>query len=144
MQRAREEGAARSLFDDLAQIHHRDVVADVLDHGHVVRNEQERLPLLPLDPPQQVQNLRADGNVQRRHRLIAHDQVRRAGQRPGHVQALPLPTGKLVRKQLALFGPQPHQFKHCGHARFAPAGRVDAHQVQRRPHNVFGALARVQ
>ena len=38
----------RGHFDDLAEVHHRDVVADVLDHGEVVGDEQERDAVLAL------------------------------------------------------------------------------------------------
>ena len=40
MQRPREQGLLVSIFDDLTEVHDRNAVTDVLDHGKIVGNEQ--------------------------------------------------------------------------------------------------------
>ena len=70
------------------------------DGGEVMRDEQIGQPQFGLQIAQQVQDLRADRNVQRRDRLVQHHQPRRQRQRAGDGDALALPAGKLVRKQI--------------------------------------------
>ena len=50
-----------------------------------------------LEPVHQVEDLGADGDVERRDRLVGHDQPRAEGQRPGEADPLALAAGKLVR-----------------------------------------------
>ena len=95
-----------AALDDLAEVHHGDVVADVLDHRHVVRDEQVGQAELALQPHQQVQDLRADRDVERRHRLVADHQLGVGGERARDVDALALAAGELVREQVLLLGPQ--------------------------------------
>ena len=40
MERLAEEAPLVRVFDDLAEIHHGDAVADVLDHGEIMRDEK--------------------------------------------------------------------------------------------------------
>ena len=101
-----KKAAARRALDDLAEVHHRDVVADVLHHRHVVRDEEIGQAELALQPRQQVQDLRADRDVERRHRLVADHQLGVGGQRARDVDALALPARELVRKQVLLLGAQ--------------------------------------
>ena len=57
--------SARRLLDDPAEVHHRDVVGEMLDDRQVVRDEQVRdVPLL-LQIIEQIEDLRLDRNVQR-------------------------------------------------------------------------------
>ena len=53
-------------LDDAAEIHHGDAVGDVLHHGEIVRDEDvgEAEPVLQV--AQQVEDLRADRDVERR------------------------------------------------------------------------------
>ena len=44
-----------------------------------------------------AQDLRLDGHVERRRRLVGDEQARLAGERDGDHHALPLPAGQLVR-----------------------------------------------
>ena len=76
MLRVLEYILAASGLDDPPVIHHRHTVGDIFDNGQVVRNKQHREPELSLDVLQQIEDLRLDGNVERRHGLIANDQVR--------------------------------------------------------------------
>jgi hypothetical protein len=72
-QRARVRVARHGIEDvrwtdlhDFAEIHHRDAVADVLDHRQVVRDEEVREPEPRPQVGQQVQHLRLDRHVERR------------------------------------------------------------------------------
>ena len=60
-------------------------------------DEQDRHPLVLLQRLDQLQDLRLDGHVQRRRRLVRDQQPRVAGQRHGDHHALAHPAGKAVR-----------------------------------------------
>ncbi len=142
MQRPREEGPARRAFDDLPEVHHRDVVADVLDHGHVVRDEEIGQAELALQACEQVQDLRADRDVEGRHRLVADDQLRIRRERTRDVDALALSARELVREELLLLGPEADGGEQLGDACRALGRRADLHQVERRTHRGAGTFAR--
>ena len=75
-------------LDDLAQVHHRDAVADVLHDRKVVRDEEVRDAVLALQIDEQVHHLRLDRHVERAHRLVADDELRAQRQRIGLARAL--------------------------------------------------------
>ena len=75
MLRSSENLPLGSDFDDLAQIHHRDPVGEVLDDREVVADEKKRKPKLALQIPQQVNDLCLHRHVERGDRLVAHDQI---------------------------------------------------------------------
>ena len=85
------------MLDDPAQVHHRDVAADVAHHGEVVRDEEVRQAELVLEAHHQVQHLRLDRDVERRDGLVGDDELRLDGERPGDTDPLPLPAAELVR-----------------------------------------------
>ena len=58
--RVGEAGVAICYFHDPAEVHDSNAVADVLDHAHVVRDEDVGQPELCLERLQQVQDLRLD------------------------------------------------------------------------------------
>ena len=89
--------AGRRDLDDRAQVHHGDAVGDVADDGEVVRDEQVGERELLLQLLEQVDDLRLDRDVERRDRLVRHDEVGVQGQRPGQADALALAAGELVR-----------------------------------------------
>jgi hypothetical protein len=70
-----------SDFDDLAQIHHRNPMGEVLDDREIVTDEKERKPKIALQVPQQVDDFCLDRHVERRNRLVAHDQIGLGGKR---------------------------------------------------------------
>ena len=84
-------------LDDPAEVHHRDPVADVADDGQVVGDEQEPEVELGAQPLEQADDLGLDADVERRHRLVEHEQVGADGERPGDADALALPARELVR-----------------------------------------------
>ena len=73
-----EDLLSRRLLDNAAEIHDGDAVAEMLDHGEIVRDEEigEAEPAAQLH--EQVQHLRLDRDVERRHRLVADDEIGRA------------------------------------------------------------------
>jgi len=62
-------------LDDFSQVHHRHAVGDMLDHAQVVGDEEVRQLELGLQVLQEIDDLGLDGHVQRRDRLVAHDQL---------------------------------------------------------------------
>src|SRR6185437_1165000 len=98
MRGAREKLLRRPDLADPAEIHHRDAVTDCFDHGKVVGDEQQRQAETGLHLLQQVEDLRADGDVERRDRLVADDEFRVEHQRARNADALALPAGKFVRQ----------------------------------------------
>ncbi len=103
---------ARRHLAQLAEVHHGDPIADVLDDGQVVGDEQQRQTVAGLEILEQVEHLGLHADVERRHRLVADHQARIEDERAGDGDALALSAGELVRP--ALGGP----------------GRVDADLVE--------------
>ena len=62
-------------LNDPPQIHHADIVADTLHHGHVVADEEEAQLHLLLQFHHQVEHLRLHRHVQSRDGLIRDDQL---------------------------------------------------------------------
>jgi hypothetical protein len=60
MLRIFDDRGARADLDDLAQVHHRRAVADALDDGDVVRDEQEGEPHFCLQAHHQIDGARLD------------------------------------------------------------------------------------
>ncbi len=106
-----------ALLDDLAVGHHADPVGHAADDAEVVGDEQHRHAEALLQVLQQLEDLRLDGDVERRRRLVGDQQVRLVGQRHGDHHALPLAAGQLVR-----IGGQPL------------LGVADAHEIEQLEH----------
>ena len=84
-------------FHDAASLHDGDAGGELRDHGEAVRNQQVRERKFALQILQQLEDLRADGNVEGGDRLVGHDQARAPHQGARDADALPLAAGKLVR-----------------------------------------------
>ena len=89
-----EQLAAVGQLGHLAQVHDRDPVADVLDHAHVVGDEQVRQAELALELLEQVQDLGLDRHVERGDRLVADDEVGLDDEGPGDPDALALAAAR--------------------------------------------------
>ena len=89
-------GGRRDL-DDLAEVHHGDPVGDVTHDREIVRDEQERQVQLVLKLLEQVDDLRLDRDVQRRHRLVAHEELRIEREGARQPDPLALAARELVR-----------------------------------------------
>ena len=74
---------ASASLDDLAEIHDRDAVADMRHAGEIVADEQVAHAERRLQMLQLVHDLRADRHVERRDRLVQHDQPRVGRPAPG-------------------------------------------------------------
>ena len=84
----------------LAQVHHRHPVADLLDQRQVVRDEQVGKAEFGAQPLEEVEHLGLDEHVERGDRLVADQQRGLQGHRAGDGDALRLPAGQLPRVPL--------------------------------------------
>jgi hypothetical protein len=120
-------------LDQLAQVHDPDLVGHVLDHRQVVGDDHVGQPVRRLQPLHQVQHLRPDGHIQRRDRLIGHDQARVQGQRPRQPDPLPLPAGELVRVPLDRVAGQADLAQQLEHPLLLLLGTAEPLNKQRLP-----------
>ena len=95
--RRREDPGHRSGLDDATGIHDRNVVRRLRHHAEVMRDEDHGRAHLAAQPADQVQDLRLDGHVERRGRLVGDQELRFAGERHGDHHALAHAAGELVR-----------------------------------------------
>ena len=102
-----EDRGARADLDDLAEIHHRDAVADALDHGHVVRDEEIGEPELRLQVEHQVEHLRLDRHIERRNRLVGDDQLRASASARAMQSRWRWPPENSCGKRRAMSGARP-------------------------------------
>ncbi len=89
---------------ELAQVHHRDPVADLLDQGQVVGDEQVGQAQLAAQPLEEVEHLRLDQHVQGGDRLVADEQRRLKGDGARDGDPLRLAAGQLARVALGVPG----------------------------------------
>src|SRR5439155_23277839 len=89
--------AGRRHLDDATEIHHRNALADVFDHREIMGDKEISQPEFLLQILQQIDDLGLDRHVQRRHRLIADDQLGLDGERARDADALALAAGELIR-----------------------------------------------
>jgi hypothetical protein len=98
MARPREQRRLRGEFDDPAQVHHADLVADVAHDGEVVRDEEIGQAVARLQVLHDVEDLRLHRDVERRRRLVADQELRLGGERARDRDALALAARELVRE----------------------------------------------
>ena len=84
-------------FDDLAGIHHRDLVADLGDHAEIVGDQNDRGPARRLQLAHQIEDLRLQGDVERGGRLVRDQKPGIAGQRHRDHDALAHAARQFVR-----------------------------------------------
>ena len=134
------------VLHNLPQIHHRRLRRHIAHGGQVVGNQQVADIVLLLQILQQVHHLRPDGHIQRRHRLVQHNQLGVGHQRRGYGDALPLPAAELVRVVVGLLRVQADLRQHLGHpvVLFAFGNAAVDHQRLRHdvPHPHPGAQRR--
>jgi hypothetical protein len=132
MQRVFIERVTVCELDDFPHVHHCDARGDVAHDRKVVRDKQVRQLELLLQIFQQVNDLRLNGNVERRNGFVAHDEFGTDGERPGDPDALALSAGKLVRIAICVVGLQPNQLQQLLYAlvdRLAGRETVNAHRL---------------
>ncbi len=131
-------------LDDLAEVHHGHAVGDVAHHRQVVGDEEVGQAELLLEVFEQVHDLGLDRDVERGPRLVADDEVRIGGKRPGDADALPLAAGELVRVAVGEVGVEAdrlQQFLHALGALVLGHQLVDLHRLG---HDVAHGHAWVQ
>ena len=101
-------------LDEAAAVHHCDAVAHVSQGREVVRDEEVGQTEAALQLHQEVEDLRAHGDVERRDRLVADDERRVGRERARDRHPLPLPTGQLERSPLAEVGVEPNELQQLG------------------------------
>ena len=95
---------------------HGDLVADVLDDGEVMGDEEVGEAELLLQIHEKIDDLGLDGNVEGADRLVANDEFRFDGEGAGDADALALAAAKLVRETAGVGGVEADQLEKFGHA----------------------------
>ena len=86
-----------ALFHRFPVVHDEYPVSDLRHHAHVVGDEDDRHAHLFLQLPDELEDLRLNGHVERCRRFVGDKQGRLAGQGHRDHDALAHPPGKLVR-----------------------------------------------
>ena len=131
-------------LDELAAVHDRDPVAHRAHDGEVVRDEQVGQPELVLEVLEKVEDLRLDRDVERRHGLVADDELRVQRERPRDPDPLPLAAGELVRVAVDEARVEADDVEELAHAGAAVAARADAVHDERLRDDVADGHARVE
>ena len=97
MRRACEQRVGIGDLDDASEIHHGDAVGDVPHDREIVRDEQVGQFQLALQILQEIDDLRLDGDIESRYRLVADDETRLQREGASDADALALPAGELMR-----------------------------------------------
>ena len=79
-----EKLARRGGFHKAPQIHHRNVITCMCNHGQVVTDKHKSNAKITLKLFQKVQNICLDRNVKRRHAFIGNYKFGARHQRPGN------------------------------------------------------------
>ncbi len=107
-----------SQLDDLSQVHDGDVRGHIGHHGQVVPDQQVTEFQVLLQIHQEVNDLQADGDVQRGRGFVEDDDLRVRGNGPGDGHALPLASAQFVRVDLYQSGVQTHRSQRFQSFRF--------------------------
>ena len=113
------DGVAVGQLHQVAQIHHRNTVGNILHDVQVVGDEHIGQVQLLLQILQQIDDLALNGNVQSGDGLIAHNKLRLNGQSAGNADTLTLTAGKLVREAVGVLPVQADSLQQLIHALLA-------------------------
>ena len=83
-------------FHDLSSVHNKDPVTEAGHHAQIVGDHDHRGIHFFLHIPDQLQNLRLNGHVQSRGRLVGNDELRIVGQSDGNDDPLAHAAGKFM------------------------------------------------
>ena len=86
-------------------------------------------PISSLQLLEQVEDLRLDRDVERRHRLVGDDELRLQGDRARDPDALPLAAGELVRIAVVVLGVEPDALHQLA-ARAPALASLSSHREQ--------------
>ena len=138
-----EQRCRRLEFHNASVSHDRDPIADLGGHAEIVGDENHRQVHPLADFVQQLQDLRLNGHIQGRHRLIRHQNFGFEREGTGNADALALTAGELVwetvigsriqahglkeltRPVLGLIGAHAHQDRTLGDDLPDPRTRVE-------------------
>src|SRR5712671_1158308 len=122
VERVVEELVARRQLDDAAEIHDRDALAQMPYDREVVGDEQvgQAEPFAQI--LEQVDDLGLNRHVERRHGLIADDELRLHRERPRDPDALALAARHLVGVAVGEFRIEPAYREKLAHASGTPRG----------------------
>ena len=116
MNRPNADLAGFAQFHDLAQVHHRDAVADMANDSDVVRDEKHRKIELLLKCQQQIEYLGLHGYIERRDRLVGDEKTRLGGQSAGDGNPLTLSPAECMGKSTLVRRSQPDHLQQFAHA----------------------------
>ena len=105
MARVAEHFVAGAVFDHVAEIHHHHLVGDVAYHREIVADEDIGELKLVLQVGQQIEDLRLDREIERRHRLVENEQRGIEHERAGDGDALALAPREHVWVAIVLLRP---------------------------------------
>ena len=100
MLRCGEHRLHPSRLDHLAILHHADAVGVPAHDRQIVADQQQSQPTRRLLGRQQLQDLRLDGDIQRRGRFVGNQQSGVVGKRGGDHHTLALAAGQLMRESV--------------------------------------------
>jgi hypothetical protein len=106
--RAAAHGLRTAHLHELPQIHHAHPMAQVFHCCHIVADQQGGDASLLLDILQQVEDLRADGDIERGKWLIQGDQRRLQRKGRGNADPLALAAAELMREFVSAVAGQSH------------------------------------
>ena len=124
MLRLAEQPFGRRAFNEPAEIHHRHLARDMLDHGEVVADEEIGEAEIAAQFAQQVQDLRLHRHIERRRRLVAHHDARPQHQGAGDGDPLALAAGQFGWQAAAHLGGEADSRQHLVGAP-GPLGTTD-------------------
>ena len=131
----------RRIFHHASRVHHAHHVGVLGHHAQVVRDEHDAHAAIALQSAQQFQDLRLDGDIERRGGLVGQQHLGLARQRHGDHHALTHAAAEPVRilvQQVALALAQRHQIA----LEALLQAVVDAHFLQRRDRALHGLIGR--
>src|ERR1700730_6453993 len=116
MLRGVENPGDRPVFDDLAVLQDRDVVAEDADDRQIVADEHHGETEPGAQLPEQQQDMRLRRHVEAGHDLVGDDEVRLQRESAGDAGAVALASRQLMRIAVGEAGRQPDQIEQSRRA----------------------------
>jgi hypothetical protein len=126
------------------QIHYANAITDMFHNRKTVRNEEVGQAVAALQILHQVDDLRLNRDIQRRHRFIGYDQPRIQCQRPSNPDTLSLSPAELVGKLASCTFVQSNITKKFLYPQQPLSPRVEFMDHKRLFHNLLNGHARVK
>ena len=139
-----DDVAGRAVFDDSTGIHDRYVVGDRTHDGEIVGDEDIGDALLALQADKQVEDFCAHRDIERRHRLVEHDEVRLRRDGARDRDALALAAGNLMNGARGKRWVEPDAFEESGDHGRTPGAVGDAVDAQRIGERACDRGARIE